>query len=344
MKFAAIIIFLAGTNLAHAQNDVATVIKSGVNNASALSEAYLSPMGNTLGAGMNSSWYNTAKPHKLLGFDVTFNTNFVMVPDVAKTYVFDELDVTNLELTGTDDKAPTIFGSKDDDLEATYSIGTQDYTMNLPPGLDFSTIPIPDIRLGLGLVKGTEVNARFMPEYNIWGKLEGKVNYYGFGLKHDLKQWIPGIKAIPILNISLQGAYSKFAFTSEFSDPVYPDYGNMNYNPDDYEDQGLEFDANAFTANMIASVDLPIISFYASGGYNHAKTNMMFNGNFGFPALDDNGLYISKIKDPIDIESKHNDWQGKVGMKLKLAIIHIHAGYTVAEYPVISTGVGISFR
>ncbi len=181
LKFAAIFIFLAGINLVQAQNDVATVLKSGVNNASALSEAYLSPMGNTIGAGMNSSWYNTAKPHKLLGFDVTFNTNFVMVPDVAKTYSFDKQDVTNLELTGTKDKAPTVFGSKDDDLEAIYSVGSEEYTLNLPPGLDFTTVPIPDIRLGLGLVKGTEVNARFMPEYKIWGKLEGSVNYYGFG-------------------------------------------------------------------------------------------------------------------------------------------------------------------
>jgi hypothetical protein len=308
-------------------------------------------MGNTIGAGMNSSWYNTAKPHKLLGFDVTFNTNFVMVPDVAKTYNFDEQDVTNLELTDTEDKAPTVFGDKKNMPEAIYYLEDPNNnrvdidTFALPPGLDFSTVPIPDIRLGLGLVKGTEIDVRFMPEYNIWGKLEGKVNYYGFGLKHDLKQWIPGIKAIPILNLSLQGAYSKFSFTSEFSDPIYPDYANLSYDPEDYEDQGLEFDADAFTANMIASVDLPFIAFYASGGYNHAKTNMMFNGNYGFPALDENNnLYIDNIKDPIDIESKHNDWHGKIGMKFKLAVVHLHAGYTLAEYPVISTGVGISFR
>ena len=67
---------------AYAQKDVATVIKMGTDNASKLSEAYLTPFGNALGAGLNNSWYNTAKVHKTLGFDVTFSFNAITIPDI----------------------------------------------------------------------------------------------------------------------------------------------------------------------------------------------------------------------------------------------------------------------
>ena len=37
-----------------------------------LIEAYFTPMAESFGAGLNSGWYNTAKPHSLGGFDLTF--------------------------------------------------------------------------------------------------------------------------------------------------------------------------------------------------------------------------------------------------------------------------------
>ena len=39
--------------------------------ASNFLEAYFSPIGESFGAGLNNGWYNTAKPHKLGGFDIT---------------------------------------------------------------------------------------------------------------------------------------------------------------------------------------------------------------------------------------------------------------------------------
>ena len=44
-------------------------------------ELYFSPMGESLGAGMNNGWYNTAKPHKLGGFDITLTLNSVSIPN-----------------------------------------------------------------------------------------------------------------------------------------------------------------------------------------------------------------------------------------------------------------------
>ena len=48
--------------------------------AKSLIEAYISPLGNGLGAALNNGWYNTAKPHNLGGFDITITANIVMIP------------------------------------------------------------------------------------------------------------------------------------------------------------------------------------------------------------------------------------------------------------------------
>ena len=50
----------------------------------------MSPLGSVLGSGLNGGWYNTAKPHKLGGFDVTITTNIVMIAEEAKTFNISE--------------------------------------------------------------------------------------------------------------------------------------------------------------------------------------------------------------------------------------------------------------
>ena len=49
-------------------------------------KAYFTPMAESFGAGLNNGWYNTAKPHSLGGFDLTFTLNTVIIPNSAKTF------------------------------------------------------------------------------------------------------------------------------------------------------------------------------------------------------------------------------------------------------------------
>ena len=43
-------------------------------------------MAESFGAGLNNGWYNTAKPHSLGGFDLTFTLNTVMIPNSCKNF------------------------------------------------------------------------------------------------------------------------------------------------------------------------------------------------------------------------------------------------------------------
>ena len=49
-------------------------------------EAYFTPMAESFGAGLNNGWYNTAKPHSLGGFDLTFTVNTVIIPRFSKNF------------------------------------------------------------------------------------------------------------------------------------------------------------------------------------------------------------------------------------------------------------------
>ena len=51
-------------------------------------EGYLGPIGTILGTDMNSGFYRKASPHKILGFDFTFDIAYAMAPPGQTTYSF----------------------------------------------------------------------------------------------------------------------------------------------------------------------------------------------------------------------------------------------------------------
>src|SRR5512145_256271 len=66
-------------------------LRSSTADATKLLQAYMAPWTTAFGAGLNGGWYNTAKPHKLLGFDLTFSANLGVVPESAGTYNISDL-------------------------------------------------------------------------------------------------------------------------------------------------------------------------------------------------------------------------------------------------------------
>jgi hypothetical protein len=63
-------------------------------------QAYISPFANAFGAGLNGDWYNTAKPHKLFGFDITTGISVGIVPTSAETFDVSKIGLSS-SLTGT---------------------------------------------------------------------------------------------------------------------------------------------------------------------------------------------------------------------------------------------------
>lgn len=319
-------------------------------------EAYISPWANAFGAGMNGSWYNTAKPHKFSGFDLTLGLNVGMVPTSAKSFDVTEIGLSNnLSVTGSNTMAPTAAGGLDKGPEMTYSVNQPGFppvnvaTFNTPPGTSLGFLPAPTAQLGIGLPLGTEVKVRYMPTLDI---KNGNVGLWGVGLMHSVMQYIPGSNLLPV-DVSLFGAYTKLEANVPLN--LEPDgkhtqsYSTYNATTD-FNDQKLGITMSAMNVSAIASVNLPVISFYGGLGYSQTQFKAVMSGNFPLPSVEegeviynDAGVKTGDDFPEINVEN-FSGLRANIGFRLKFSVITIHADYTRTQYNVLSAGLGISFR
>jgi|TARA_B110000902_G_scaffold118742_1_gene139244 hypothetical protein len=290
-------------------------------------EAYFSPLGQSFGAGLNNGWYNTAKPHKLGGFDLTFTLNAVSIPNDMQHF-----DPNNIDNFSSNSTTPTILGAGEGS-EITYNNNGNSMTFNMPNQgtLKKSLIPIPILNAGIGLIKKTELDFRYIPTYNydlgFTGK--GSVALWGIGVKHDLLQWIPVIgNAIPV-SLSLQTGYTQLNTSFSVVDP------NSSVNQD------VSLDINATTINLIVSKKLLMITAYAGLGYNSSVTKFSSETSFNV------GTSTNPVTMNIPVEMKfesQNEMRANIGLRFNLAIIALQANHTFSKYPVTTIGAGISLR
>jgi hypothetical protein len=321
-------------------------------------QAYISPWANAFGAGLNGGWYNTAKPHKLGGFDITTSFNVGFVPSSAETFEISSLGLSN-SLTGTG-AAPTVAGPKTSGPSITYKDNASGITLatfNTPPGTSWKIIPVPTAQIGIGLPFGTELKARFIPKIPIKG---GDISLWGVGIVHSIMQYLPGNKLLPF-DVSLFAGYTKLQGNVPLSLKPDPAVAAQNYttpynSATSFNDQNININVAALNISAIASLNLPVITLYGGIGYCKTKTEMEFTGNFPTPVLvtptlpavpypEYNNTGVKKGTDfpAMNIEN-FSGMRANIGLRIKLAVITIHADYTRAQYNVISTGLGISFR
>jgi len=280
-----------------------------------LIEAYISPLGNSLGAALNNGWYNTAKPHHLGGFDVTITANLVLVPADAKTFNISESN----KGTFIGGETPTILGNKSGGT-ATFN-GTD---FDMPEGFNIPMLPVPMLQAGVGLIKNTEIDVRFLPEIERSGLSTG---LFGVGIKHDILQWLPIVDKIPV-DISIQAGYTKLSSKFEMKDPsntIDPPQANM--------------DVTATTINLLVSKKILMFTPYVGLGYNSTKTTFNVEGEYDIAG------YKIGAKDLTEIEfESNNNLRANIGFRFQIAVLAIQANYTFSQYPVATVGVGISLR
>ena len=292
------------------------ILQNNLNEGEKLIEAYFTPMAETFGAGLNNAWYNTAKPHSILGFDVTFSLNTVIIPNSAENFMIE--DNFNGIFTSSDEDASTIFGSMSS-TQMNYNPGNNlaSSSFNMPGGLKTPILPLPMIQAGIGVYKKTSLDIRYMPILNIGDNIN--INLYGFGAKHDLLQWIPAVGNVIPMSLSIQAGYTNLNTELKVAG------------------QEVALNTKATTLNLIASKKVLMLTGYAGIGYSYSNTNFSANPNF-----DLNGLSFDNELD-ISFESTRK-LRTNLGLRLNIALMTIHADYTFADYPTATIGVGVSLR
>ena len=324
-------------------------LRSGATDGLKIVEAYITPWANAFGAGLNGGWYNTAKPHKLGGFDITFGGNLGFVPSSASTFDVSGIGLTTLTGTGT---ASTIAGpdTEGPTMTATAS-GITLASFKTPPGTNWKMIPVPSAQIGIGLPLGTELKLRYIPKITI---KDSDISLFGVGVVHSILQYLPGNKLLPF-DVSLFGGYTKLQGNIPIS--LQPEIGApTNYSTYDvmtsFQDQRMSATVKAINIGVIGSLNLPVITFYGGLGYSKTSTGIEILGNFPLPRYNPS---ISTTEAVYEDAGVLNDFpsmdiknfsgvRANIGLRVKLAVITIHADYTRAQYNVISTGLGISFR
>jgi hypothetical protein len=316
-------------------------------------QAYLSPWLNAFGSGLSGNWYNTAKPHKFGGFDITTGISVGIVPSSATTFDLSKIGLSpSLSGTGV---APTIAGPKEEGPLMYYKVNNLTLaSFNAPKGTDWRYIPVPIAQVGIGLPLGTELKGRFIPKINI---NDGDVALWGVGIIHSIMQYIPGHKALP-LDVSLFAGYTKLMGDVPLG--LKPEAGVAQsyvapYNTTTaFDNQNLKMSAQSLNISVISSVDLKVITFYGGLGYCKSKTTIEMQGDYPTPVYvttplpghveyNNSGVKQGKDYPKLNVEN-FSGLRANIGFRIKLAVVTFHADYTRAQYNVVSAGLGLSFR
>ncbi|HEX2934341.1 MAG TPA: DUF6588 family protein [Bacteroidales bacterium] len=328
---------------------IGSLLSGSTKDGELIMQEYLKPYANAFGTNMNGGWYNTAKNHKLLGFDLTFSVSTTFIPKADKEFDASTLGLSVGKNNISAGMSPTIAGSKTAGQTISYDIAGRSLSYQLPKGTNWGVIPSPMIQLGIGLVKETDLMFRFVPSMNVGDY--GKFGLWGIGAKHSIKQYIPGIKMAPFFHLSVFLGYTKMKTTSDISiqPQFYDDFMSPapTKAPGNYDNQQMEMTINGFTGSAIASFDLPVVTFYGSLGFSNTSAKISMNGNYPLPTVNGTNVTINPVADPVSFKISNSSGMKprlNAGIKFKMAVITWHVDYTYAKYSVLTTGLGLSFR
>jgi len=344
--------------------DAGAILRGGAADANVLMESFLSPYTKGFGADLNTGWFNTAKAHPTLGFDISLNVAAAVIPSGDKMFDVTALNLSQLQLTSGSAETSTIAGNKSTNTTMGVYLenpqtGQEELVteFGLPGGTGFAYAPAPMIQASIGIIKDTDITLRYVPEFTA-PVVDAGVGMFGVGVKHGLNQWLPGGKLLPV-DISVQVGYTKFTANANFNvNPEVPQGGDAEientFPSTTWDGQSIDLETTATTFNAIVGKTLPFISVYGGLGYETSKTTLAtpgmypitsFNPDYPNDPANEKEKRIEAIEAPIDLEIEgDNKIRAFAGFRFSLAIFRISASYTQSTYSAFNVGVGFGLR
>uniref|UniRef100_UPI004047E0E5 DUF6588 family protein n=1 Tax=Mariniflexile sp. TaxID=1979402 RepID=UPI004047E0E5 len=223
-------------------------------------------------------------------------------------------------------KFPAIFV----DIEYKDPLGiTRTTTIELPTGIgseNINLLPTAFIQGAIGLSKGIELKARFVPKIKTD---DVDISMYGAGLQFEMTKWLPADKVLPVA-ISGLVAYTHLDGSYDLS----------SASTLEGENQRLENGTNTWLFQLIASTKLPVINFYGGIGYIKGESKSDLLGTY----RGTSGIFYEEVTDPFSVSSEVSSVRGTLGTKLKLGFFRLNAEYHVSEFNAFSVGLNFGFR
>ncbi len=320
-----------------AQSNINELLAAGLDDAERFTKDYLSPVSEGAMYNISNGWYNSADSKPFGGFEISIigNISSFKNKDDKKTFVLNSGDYENLQFVdgSVSRSVSTALGDIEGvrvfvEGEIAPGITTRE-EFELPTGLaseNINFIPSAFLQASVGIIKGTELKARFLPKIKTD---EAAIGLYGFGIQHDFTKHLPADKILPIA-ISAVIAYTHLDGTYDFT----------NTNIIDGNNQRIDAKMSTWTFQAVASTRLPIINFYGGIGYLTGKSETDILGTY----IVQSGPFQETYVDPFSIQKNANGVTANVGTKLKLGFFRLNVDYTLAEFNNLSVGLNFGFR
>ncbi len=177
------------------------------------------------------------------------------------------------------------------------------------PGIGVQALPLFFPQISVGLPFHIEVMLRGFPSLEVEDR--GKISFFGFGIKHQLDQYIP----IPMFPVAIA---AQFGFTTFRVGDI--------------------LESNHTNISLQVSKSVPFLTAYAGFGIDNSGMTIKYT----MPA----GTLPNQLEDQeveFDIDGE-NGFRATFGIRLKLLLLSINADYSLGHHNVATIGVGLTLR
>lgn len=299
-------------------------------------QSYLQPFIDAYGAGFNSGFFHSAKlpDDSQGGLHISFSiqSTGAFIPAAEKSFnaVYQTTAVIdtngqsyNVAAKATVNNAPTIFGSSDPgkaiiDINDTITVAglfgypvheTREYdTFGSVLNTNIAPLFVPQLNVGSYL--GTEILIRWFPPVHL-GNF-GTTGYFGFGVRHNLNQYLPS------LPLNVAGGFSYQNFTID-------------------DTNGVEFlSASTYSFAVQVSKDFGMFNLYGAVQFEGSALNVNYQYN---PPSNSNNANQYKVNINFTLHGK-NSFRILAGGNLNLGGFFINADLDISSINAVNIGIG----
>ncbi|NJB37353.1 DUF6588 family protein [Croceivirga sp. JEA036] len=335
MKYIALVFAFASFSIISAQTSIGNLFAAGVEDAERFANAYFMPATEATIFSMSNGWYNTADAKPLGGFEISIVGNITGFKnkDDKQAFNLDTADYENIQFA--DGSTSKLVSTALGDIEGVRVLiedesGLFSEEFELPSGLageNINFVPTGFVQASVGLIKGMEVKARFLPKI---ATDDVKIGLFGAGLQYDFTKLLPADKILPVA-ISAVIGYTNLNGEYNFTDANLIAGDNQR------------IDANFKTWNFSAVVstrEIPVINFYGGLGYITGTSETAFLGTY-----EANGpFFTSTVTDPFTLKNDASGIAATLGTKIKIGFFRLNVDYNIAEFNTLTAGMHFGFR
>lgn len=283
-----------------------------------LADKYVSPAAEASVYQSSGGWYTSAKKKDLWELEISLQGNMLVVPNKSKNFVINNLDLDYFQIQGdvTSANTPTALGGSNYIvLEDRDNNGIE---FDSPEGIDEAFVEHGQLQASLGLWEGTTLIGRYSPKIKI-----NKTYYqlYGFGLQHNISQWIPSLNES---SFDLAGliTYSVYSVSDNFSEIKFAGE-SLN---------SVVIDGKSWGFNLVASKQINDFNISSAVGIASSKFEYALGGT-GTNLLPLLNRELGTLN-----ESKSN-FKADVGVDYRIGDFSLNTMVTIGEYTNLILGV-----